>query len=279
MYVGRAQKKQEREEELRRRFEDMRFEKVMNYRPSTLFLKNLHSDVDEEVLRAVFEGFGPISSIRVLFDENGVSRGFGFITFLSQVDAARALQEMNGTMVHDMPIYVAIAQRKEGRRTSHRHGGSSPRFGSYHVPPAVVPFYPPGPGMMFPPAANPVPPFPFMLHENVAMAGAPMPMMPSFGMAPSPPMPMTSEIPNGQTTEVPGPIANETNAWLHMYNNADPMTRKQWIGQRLLTILVNRFPETATQVTTTLLERESEEDLLVLLNDIDALVERIATVM
>lgn len=49
-------------------------------------------------------------------NENGDSKGFGFILFTTAYAARTAISEMNGRIFAGKPIYVAIAQRKEERK-------------------------------------------------------------------------------------------------------------------------------------------------------------------
>jgi len=66
LYVGRAQKKHEREEELRKSYEAARLEKASKYQGVNLYIKNLDDDVDDEKLRSMFSEFGPITSAKVM---------------------------------------------------------------------------------------------------------------------------------------------------------------------------------------------------------------------
>lgn len=68
LYVGRAQKKHEREEELRKSYEAARLEKANKYQGVNLYIKNLDDDVDDEKLRNMFAEFGPITSAKVMRD-------------------------------------------------------------------------------------------------------------------------------------------------------------------------------------------------------------------
>ncbi|KAF2130513.1 polyadenylate binding protein [Dothidotthia symphoricarpi CBS 119687] len=68
LYVGRAQKKHEREEELRKQYEAARIEKQSKYQGVNLYIKNLGDEVDDEKLRDMFTPFGTITSAKVMRD-------------------------------------------------------------------------------------------------------------------------------------------------------------------------------------------------------------------
>lgn len=68
LYVGRAQKKHEREEELRKSYEAARVEKASKYQGVNLYVKNLEDDVDDDKLRELFAPFGSITSAKVMRD-------------------------------------------------------------------------------------------------------------------------------------------------------------------------------------------------------------------
>jgi len=116
LYCGRAQKKAERESELRAKFEQLKAERLAKYQGVNLYIKNLEDDWDDEKLKTEFSAFGNITSAKVMRDEKGLSRGFGFVCFSAPEEATRAVTEMNGRMCGTKPLYVALAQRKEVRR-------------------------------------------------------------------------------------------------------------------------------------------------------------------
>ncbi|KAK2737699.1 Protein phosphatase PP2A regulatory subunit B [Myotisia sp. PD_48] len=168
LYVGRAQKKHEREEELRKQYEAARIEKASKYQGVNLYIKNLSDDIDDEKLRELFSTYGNITSAKVMREthpdpnaseegekedesnkENvkekksdetpeaaeektdeektetkkperkilGKSKGFGFVCFSNPDEASKAVTEMNQRMVHNKPLYVALAQRKDVRKS------------------------------------------------------------------------------------------------------------------------------------------------------------------
>ncbi|KAG0353577.1 Protein phosphatase PP2A regulatory subunit B [Podila minutissima] len=126
LFVTRAQKKGEREEELKKQYEQQKMEKLNKYQGVNLYVKNLDDEIDDERLRQEFSVYGVITSAKVMLEEKpagegedakGVSKGFGFVCFSSPDEATKAVTEMNGRMLGSKPIYVALAQRKEVRKS------------------------------------------------------------------------------------------------------------------------------------------------------------------
>lgn len=116
LVVCRAQKKSERQAELKRKYELQKVERMQRYQGVNLYVKNLDDTVDDETLKKHFEPYGKITSAKVMTDENGRSKGFGFVCFEKPEEATNAVTEMNAKMVCSKPLYVALAQRKEDRR-------------------------------------------------------------------------------------------------------------------------------------------------------------------
>ncbi|KAI5563844.1 hypothetical protein POPTR_014G025400v4 [Populus trichocarpa] len=148
-YVGKAQKKSERELELKGRFEQSMKETVDKFQGLNLYIKNLDDSINDEKLKELFSDFGAITSCKVMRDPSGISRGSGFVAFSTPEEASRALAEMNGKMLISKPLYVALAQRKEERRARLQAQFSQMR--PVTMAPSVasrMPMYPPGaPGM------------------------------------------------------------------------------------------------------------------------------------
>ncbi|XP_053480461.1 embryonic polyadenylate-binding protein A-like isoform X3 [Ictalurus furcatus] len=115
LYVGRAQKRLERQSELKRRFEQIKQERLNRYQGVNLYVKNLDDGIDDDKLRKEFAPYGMITSAKVM-TEGGHSKGFGFVCFSSPEEATKAVTEMNGRIVSTKPLYVALAQRKEERK-------------------------------------------------------------------------------------------------------------------------------------------------------------------
>ncbi|KAG9458764.1 hypothetical protein H6P81_003272 [Aristolochia fimbriata] len=136
-YVGRAQRKAEREAELKAKYEQERNGRLEKLQGANLYLKNLDESVDDEKLKELFAEFGTITSCKVMLDPQGQSRGSGFVAFSTPEEASRAVNEMNGKMVGRKPLYVAVAQRKEERKAR-----LQAHFAQLRAPGAMTPSMP-----------------------------------------------------------------------------------------------------------------------------------------
>lgn len=153
LYVGRAQKKAERQKELKRKFEQLKSERLTRYQGVNLYVKNLDDTIDDERLRKEFAPFGTITSAKVML-EDGRSKGFGFVCFSSPEEATKAVTEMNGRIVGTKPLYVALAQRKEDRK-AHLTSQYMQRMASMRMQQMGQIFQPGGAGGYFVPTIPP----------------------------------------------------------------------------------------------------------------------------
>jgi RNA recognition motif-containing protein len=78
-----------------------------------LFVGNLPFSATEQSVRALFEPHGTIESIALINDrETGRPRGFGFVE-MSNSDASKAMQALNGRDFEGRALKVNEAQSKE----------------------------------------------------------------------------------------------------------------------------------------------------------------------
>lgn len=131
LFVGRAQKKAERERELRAKFEAEKMDRISKFQGVNLYVKNLDEGVTDDMLRDEFAAMGTITSARIMKDaKTGLSRGFGFVCYSTPEEATRAVNEMNGKLIANKPIFVALAQRRDVRRAQleaqHANRGGGP---------------------------------------------------------------------------------------------------------------------------------------------------------
>ncbi len=83
-----------------------------------IYVGNLSPDVDEDMLRQLFEAFGQIQTVSIVKDKfNGHSRGFGFVEMSSQSEAQAAIAGLNSKDLNGQTLSVNEARpRSEGRR-------------------------------------------------------------------------------------------------------------------------------------------------------------------
>ncbi|XP_036898055.1 polyadenylate-binding protein 1-like isoform X2 [Sturnira hondurensis] len=106
IFVGQYKAPKEREMDLEANTEEF----------TNVCIKNLGEDMGDEQLKDLFGKFGPVLSVKVMADESGKSKGFGFVSFKRHEDAQKAVDEMNGKELSGKPIYVGQAQKKVERR-------------------------------------------------------------------------------------------------------------------------------------------------------------------
>ena len=98
-----------------------------------LFVGNLPFSATEQSVRALFEPHGTIESLALINDrETGRPRGFGFIE-MSNADASKAMQALNGKDFEGRALKVNEAQSKErsgggGGGGGYRSSGGGNRY-------------------------------------------------------------------------------------------------------------------------------------------------------
>uniref|UniRef100_A0A8C4EAV6 PABP n=1 Tax=Dicentrarchus labrax TaxID=13489 RepID=A0A8C4EAV6_DICLA len=239
VYVGRAQKKGERQNELKRKFEQMKQDRMTRYQGVNLYVKNLDDGLDDERLRKEFSPFGTITSAKVMM-EGGRSKGFGFVCFSSPEEATKAVTEMNGRIVATKPLYVALAQRKEERQ-AHLTNQYMQRMATVRaVPNPVLNPYQPAPPSGYFMAAIP------QAQNRAAYYSANQ-------LAQLRPSPRWAT--QGPAVHVQG----QEPLTASMLAAAPPQEQKQMLGERLFPLIQNMHPSLAGKITGMLLEIDNSE--------------------
>lgn len=100
---------------------------------ANLYVTNIPPQYNEDQLKHLFMSFGEIIECRILRNENGQSRGVGFVRLDTHVHAMNALEQRDGHVCEDgaAPLVVKLAQRRkrnywntgDGRGPGPRPGG------------------------------------------------------------------------------------------------------------------------------------------------------------
>ena len=90
-----------------------------------IYVGSLSYDVTEEDLKAAFEAFGEVETVKVIKDNySGRSKGFGFVEMPTKAEARSAIDGLNGKELKGRTLNVSEARpRTEGRRGGGRRGG------------------------------------------------------------------------------------------------------------------------------------------------------------
>jgi len=97
---------------------------------SRLFIGGLSYGMDDQSLRESFTEYGEVIEARIIHDrETGRSRGFGFISFTSNEEAAAAITGMDGKDLHGRLVHVNYATERTG---GFRSGGGGYGGGGYN---------------------------------------------------------------------------------------------------------------------------------------------------
>lgn len=71
----------------------------MNQEFTNVYVKNLLESVTEDYLHTMFSQCGTVSSVVVMRDGMGRSRGFGFVNFCHPENAKKAVETLNGRLL------------------------------------------------------------------------------------------------------------------------------------------------------------------------------------
>ncbi len=85
-----------------------------------IYVGNLPFKYRGRELREVFSKFGEVEYATVILDryKRDRSKGFGFVTFVNDADADKAIAEMNGKDLDGRDLTVNEAKPREGEETS-----------------------------------------------------------------------------------------------------------------------------------------------------------------
>jgi RNA recognition motif-containing protein len=82
-----------------------------------LFIGGLPGDIDETVLREMFELYGDVRSAIVVKDkQTGKSKGFGFVEMPNEHEAKETIELLNGVKM--LGKKISVTQAEENNRNS-----------------------------------------------------------------------------------------------------------------------------------------------------------------
>ncbi|MBW7954351.1 RNA-binding protein [Candidatus Gracilibacteria bacterium] len=80
-----------------------------------LFIGNINFKATKENLEEVFAQYGELEEVILVKDEQGRSKGFGFVSYTSEENAQEALKALNGFEIDGRALFVNEARPQEKR--------------------------------------------------------------------------------------------------------------------------------------------------------------------
>ncbi|NWW25303.1 BOLL protein, partial [Falcunculus frontatus] len=80
--------------------------------PNRVFVGGLDSKTSENDLKKFFAQYGSVTEVKIISDRAGVSRGYGFVTFETQEEAQKILQDVKKLNYKDKKLILGPAIRK-----------------------------------------------------------------------------------------------------------------------------------------------------------------------
>ncbi|XP_068542724.1 protein boule-like isoform X3 [Anas acuta] len=81
--------------------------------PNRIFVGGIDFKTNENDLRKFFAQYGCVREVKIVNDRAGISKGYGFITFETQEDAQKILQEAKKLSYKDKKLNIGPAVRKQ----------------------------------------------------------------------------------------------------------------------------------------------------------------------
>ncbi|XP_028328972.1 tRNA selenocysteine 1-associated protein 1-like [Gouania willdenowi] len=97
----------------------------------SIFVGDLASEVDDFKLHQVFEKYPSCKGAKVVTDQYGYSRGYGFVKFGDESEQKKAIEECQGTMLEGKALRLSVAVAKSQKMTPYQ-AGQGQTYPNYH---------------------------------------------------------------------------------------------------------------------------------------------------
>ncbi|NXL88546.1 DAZL protein, partial [Alectura lathami] len=85
--------------------------------PNTVFVGGIDIRMNEAEIRSYFERYGTVKEVKIITDRTGVSKGYGFVSFLDNVDVQKIVESQIN--VHGKKLKLGPAIRKQQNSCSY----------------------------------------------------------------------------------------------------------------------------------------------------------------
>ncbi|NXS36405.1 BOLL protein, partial [Pomatostomus ruficeps] len=100
--------------------------------PNRVFVGGIDFKTDEDDLKKFFAQYGNVTEVNIINDRTGVSKGYGFVTFETQEEAQKILQDAKKLKYKDKKLNIAPAVKKHLRNPNAR-SAASPDAGTMYL--------------------------------------------------------------------------------------------------------------------------------------------------
>ncbi|KAL4824567.1 hypothetical protein H8958_000654, partial [Nasalis larvatus] len=98
--------------------------------PNTVFVGGIDDRMDEAEIKSFFGRYGSVKEVKIITDQTGVSKGYGFVSFFNDVDVQKIVESQ--VHIQGKKLKLGPAIRKQN-------------LCAYHVQPRCLVFNPPPP--------------------------------------------------------------------------------------------------------------------------------------
>ncbi|NXD30243.1 BOLL protein, partial [Spelaeornis formosus] len=81
--------------------------------PNRIFVGGIDLQTDENDLKTFFAQYGSVTEVKIIYDRTGVSKRYGFVSFETQQDAQKILQDAKNLKYKDKSLTLGPAIRKQ----------------------------------------------------------------------------------------------------------------------------------------------------------------------
>uniref|UniRef100_A0A1A8RY99 tRNA selenocysteine-associated protein 1 n=1 Tax=Nothobranchius rachovii TaxID=451742 RepID=A0A1A8RY99_9TELE len=97
----------------------------------SVFVGDLASEVDDYQLHQLFKKYPSCKGAKVVTDQYGYSRGYGFVKFGDESEQKKAIEECQGTVLGGKPLRLSIAVAKSQKITNFQ-ASQGPNYSNYN---------------------------------------------------------------------------------------------------------------------------------------------------
>lgn len=115
LWLGQAMRKEERSKMLSDRFAELQRQRQQEAYGKNLFVRNLPLECEESHLMEMFGPLGQWTSIKIMRDERGMSKGCGFCAYRTAEEAQHAMNMTNGKVLMNRELVVTLHTYKSNR--------------------------------------------------------------------------------------------------------------------------------------------------------------------